>query len=418
MSGTFPDMRSVYQNEQFIISFKFLNQLILKLLLKSCIQGMRFEMNFTSIDLKFINLNAENIRAMKNSDSKKSEMRKDAGYRNTIIPSIFILILAVFMIRCEKNVVIDSFTPEGTVSGTDDTPPTVLSTAPANNSASVPETASVNATFSEAMNEATFTASTFILNQGTTSVTGIVTSSGSTATFKPAAPLADNTLYTATITSGVKDAAGNALTSNYTWSFTTAVGADVTAPTVLSVVPVGNATLVPLNSSATATFSEDMNQATLTASTFTLKEGTTAITGTVTYAGTTATFEPSAALAGNTVYTAKITTDVKDAAGNKLAGNYTWSFTTVAAVPTGLSFANDVVPVLNLCNDCHKHPWTTSSVASTFYTNLVNGGYVDPISPKTSKIYVKLNSGHPGSGVSTSDKNKVLTWISEGSKNN
>jgi hypothetical protein len=49
--------------------------------------------------------------------------------------------------------------------------------------------------------------------------------SGTTATFTPGSNLAYATIYTATITggiAGVKDAAGNALASNYTWSFTTA----------------------------------------------------------------------------------------------------------------------------------------------------------------------------------------------------
>ena len=49
-----------------------------------------------------------------------------------------------------------------------------------------------------------------------------------TATLDPLAPLASATIYTATIkggTAGVKDAAGNALVNNYTWSFTTAATA-------------------------------------------------------------------------------------------------------------------------------------------------------------------------------------------------
>jgi hypothetical protein len=101
-----------------------------------------------------------------------------------------------------------------------------------------------------------------------------------------------------------------------------------------------------------------------------------------------------------------------------LATAKTWSFTTAAAAPAGMSFANDVMPVLGLCNQCHTHPWTVSSVPATFYTNLVNQGYVNPTSYTSSKIYVKLSSGHPGSSISTTDKNKILTWMSEGSKNN
>lgn len=91
---------------------------------------------------------------------------------------------------------------------------------------------------------------------------------------------------------------------------------------------------------------------------------------------------------------------------------------TTDTTSSGISFAADVVPVLNLCNGCHTHPWTTSPVASAFYSNLVSGGYVKPASPSTSKIYVMLNSGHGTTGVPDASINKILTWMNEGSLNN
>ena len=113
-------------------------------------------------------------------------------------------------------------------------------------------------------------------------------------------------VYTGTITTGAKDPSGNSIASNYTWSFTTAAPSDVTAPTIVTVVPANNGTGIAVNSKATATFSEAMNATTITSTTFTLKQGTTNVAGTVTYSGTTATFTPSAALTGNTVYTVSI----------------------------------------------------------------------------------------------------------------
>jgi hypothetical protein len=314
----------------------------------------------------------------------------------------------------------NSFTWSFTTGGgtADVTAPTINSAVPANNAVAVAVGASAIVTFSEAMNPATLTSSTFTLKQGTTAVAGSVSVTGATATFKPTSPLAVNKLYTGTITTGAKDAAGNPLAAAYVWSFTTESAADVTAPTVASVTPANNGTSVALDSKATATFSEAMNATSITTSTFTLKQGSTNIAGTVTYSGATATFTPSAALAGGTVYTATITMGAKDVAGNPIASNYTWSFTTVAVV-TGKSFATDVVPILGICNTCHTHPWTTSTNASTFYTNLVSGGYVNAASPTTSKIYVKLSGGHPpGSTVTTAQVNTILTWMTEGSKNN
>src|SRR4029077_10233303 len=82
----------------------------------------------------------------------------------------------------------------------------------------------VTATFSEAMNPATINTTTFTLTgPGGPSVTGVVTynSASNTAVFTPSSNLAPNTVYTATITTGAKDLFGNALASNFVWSFTT-----------------------------------------------------------------------------------------------------------------------------------------------------------------------------------------------------
>jgi hypothetical protein len=307
-------------------------------------------------------------------------------------------------------------TGSGNTSNIDTSPPTIISVNPVSNSSSVAVNSNVAVTFSEAMNSATITSSTFGLKQGATVISGKVTYTGNIATFAPSASLTGGAAYTATVTTGAQDASGNALAANYSWSFTTAALIDVTPPIVLSVTPALNATSVAVNSNVTATFSEAMNSATITSSTFGLKQGTTVISGTVSYSGNIATFTPSASLTGGAAYTATVTTGAQDASGNALAANYTWNFTTIAAA-TGLSFAGDIVPVLTLCNVCHTHPWTTSSVASTYYTNLVNGGYVNPTAYTSSTIYTMLNGGH-ASSMSAADRNKILTWMNEGSKNN
>jgi hypothetical protein len=301
----------------------------------------------------------------------------------------------------------------------DVTPPAVLSSVPVSGAVSISASSKVTATFSETMDATTINSSTFTLKQGTASVAGTVSYTGTTATFSPSVALAGNTVYSATVTTGAKDVSGNQLAANYTWSFTTAIPSDVTAPSIISVTPANNGTSVAVNSTATAVFSESMNAGLITASTFTMTQGTTAVAGTVTYSGTTATFTPSAALAGGTVYTCTVTTGVKDLAGNAMAANYTWSFTTVADAPAGKSFSADVVPILNICNTCHTHPWTPSTNASTFYSSLVSGGYVNTTTPTSGKIYTKLSGGHPpGSTVSAAQVTTILTWITEGSKNN
>lgn len=213
--------------------------------------------------------------------------------------------------------------------------PIVTPVAPLAAATGVCPNAPVTATFSLAMNPATITGTTFTLTgPGTTPVAGVVTyvASSDTATFTPSSALALSTPYTATITTGAIDEYGIALASDFVWTFTTGANPCV-GPSVLSEVPANHLVGVCPSTTVTATFSEAMNPATINSTTFTLTgPGTTAVTGVVTYAGSTATFLPSSALALNTVYTATITTGATDTFGNPLTSNFVWSFTTSATI--------------------------------------------------------------------------------------
>jgi hypothetical protein len=222
-------------------------------------------------------------------------------------------------------------------------PPSVISVFPLNSATGVCPNAVVTATFNRAMNPSTINTATFILTgPGATPVTGVVTYIGSTATFTPSSALALSTLYTATITTGAKDTFGNALASNFVWSFTTG-SALCAPPTVISETPLNGSTGVCPSLVVTATFSRAMNPSTINTATFTLTgPGTTAVAGIVTYAASTATFTPSSPLALNTLYTATITTGAKDIFGIALASNFVWTFTTSTtpcAPPTVISVA-------------------------------------------------------------------------------
>jgi hypothetical protein len=223
----------------------------------------------------------------------------------------------------------------GNGSPADTTAPTVSFILPANAATGIALNTNITATFSEAMNPSTITPLTFTLKQGTASISGAVTYVGKTAVFNPNINLLASTIYTAMVTTGVKDLAGNALAVTKTWSFTTGTTADNTLPTVSSTLPADTATGIVVNANITATFSEAMDPSTVTAATFTLKQGTTPISGAVSNAGTTATFNPNSNLAANTTYTATVTTGVKDLAGNALAVTKTWSFTTGTTVAAG-----------------------------------------------------------------------------------
>jgi len=139
----------------------------------------------------------------------------------------------------------DNTNATGGGGGPDTTAPTVSSTNPVNAATDAPINTKIAASFSEEMDPATVTSANFeVTGPGTTSVSGAVDmdATNHVAIFTPAANLASNTVFTATVTTGVEDLAGNPLAANYAWSFKTGSTAAVTIPvqtTAQNSVPLG-----------------------------------------------------------------------------------------------------------------------------------------------------------------------------------
>jgi hypothetical protein len=215
-------------------------------------------------------------------------------------------------------------------------PPMVVGTVPGAGATGVPIGQVLRVSFNEAMTCSTLAspATAFTLTgPGTTPVAGTVACSGSGATFTPNLALAFNTVYTATIASGVTDLAGTPMAAAYVWTFRT-VPAPPPPPIVISTVPINLAIGVPLNQALSATFSEAMDPATISSVTFLLKvTGGAAVNGVVTYvaAGSVATFMPNANLAPSTNYTATITSGALDLNDDAGVATYTWTFNTAVA---------------------------------------------------------------------------------------
>jgi RHS repeat-associated protein len=132
-----------------------------------------------------------------------------------------------------------------------------------------------------------------------------------------------------------RDATGNlAFSGDHT--FTTAAAPDTTTPTVTSFSPAAGATNVNANANVSVTFSEAMDAASVNGSTVELRDPSNSlVSATVSYntISFTATLNPTATLMAGTTYTARVRgggTDprVKDLAGNALAADVTWTFTT------------------------------------------------------------------------------------------
>lgn len=127
--------------------------------------------------------------------------------------------------------------------------------------------------------------------------------------------------------------------------FETGTASDTTPPTVTAVTPTNGSTGVSTSTTVTATLSEALLSSSVTSATATLVSATNqAVSASVSYSATNRriTLTPSAALTAGASYTARLvggSAGIKDAAGNALAADYSWGFTTAGTdtTPPGVS---------------------------------------------------------------------------------
>ena len=261
--------------------------------------------------------------------------------------------------NASNTLTITSFIVDTTTTTTDTTAPTVTSVSTtADNQSSVSITDNITVTFSEAMDTTYVTTSTSDTNcAGTIRVSSdnfstcvkmssspASSNSNKTFTLDPYDNLTAGTTYKTRITTGVKDTAGNALSSQYETSsgFTPP---DLTAPTVTSVsTTADNQSSIAITDNITVSFSEAMDNTSITTNTDdsscygTLRVSSDNFSSCVQMAsspsssnsGMTFTLDPYDNLTVSTTYKTRVTTGVKDAAGNALSGQYETSngFTT------------------------------------------------------------------------------------------
>ena len=166
----------------------------------------------------------------------------------------------------------------------------------------------------------------------------------------------------------------------------------VMVPSVVSVTPALGTADVIINTTVTATFSQEMSAASISTTTFTVAgPGGVAVAGAVTYSGTVATFTPSAFLAYGTIYTATITTGATNTGGTHLITNYVWTFTTIATppaltpAPTVISTLpvtspeNVLVPLNQVVSASFSEPMTAATIAGTTNFTLVELGSSTPV---------------------------------------
>lgn len=154
------------------------------------------------------------------------------------------------------------------------------------------------------------------------------------AAFILAAPLTASTTYTATLTTGILNLAGNPMLAPFTWTFSTSLNGQAASTTVEATVPAADSTGFPVDRSVQVFFNNLMDPATINANSFRLEDSLgNAISASIGSQGNQEfSLTPLISLLPDTQYTATIASSASDAAGNPLSAPFVWTFTTGNAV--------------------------------------------------------------------------------------
>lgn len=116
--------------------------------------------------------------------------------------------------------------------------PTVLSVSPTDSNTNVYIGTNISAVFSENIKTSTLTAVTFTVSGSVSgAVSGVITydSSAKAVTFDPVTDFSNGETITVTLTTGITDLVGNAMASDYVWSFTAVKPISQRTPAVVTV---------------------------------------------------------------------------------------------------------------------------------------------------------------------------------------
>ncbi len=205
------------------------------------------------------------------------------------------------------------------------TTPTVTGRTPASGATNVSTATTVTATFSEAMAAATINSTTVRLSgPSAVQVTSTVTYNAATrtVTLKPTAALANGTAYTATVKASVTNLAGNAMTSDAAWAFTTAAA----VPTPVAPAVPGSPS--PANAATGTSTTATLKWSAAGATSYTVNFGTSNPPPQAAASITGASYAPTL-VAGKTYFWQII---ARNAAGATTGP--VWSFTTAATTTT------------------------------------------------------------------------------------
>jgi len=283
----------------------------------------------------------------------------------------------------------------------DATPPVVLGVGPRDGVSAVPRNGRVAIRFDEPISSSSAAGANLVGPSGPLAVKRTFSDGNRLLTLTPTAPLAAGTSYDAMLL-GLTDLAGNSLPA-FAFGFSTGGGFDLSRPLVSFNEPVNGATGVSTTIHPGLRFTERVNPATVTATTFrVLHAGTfAAVAGatSVSADGLSATFTPTLPLLGGTTYRIDATTsEITDLTGQTLQP-FASTFTTAAGADS------DAPTILSVSPQAGSTGVAVNARISVKVSEPVNA-----LSVGTDAIVVSTVSGPVAGLVSLSTDRTILTW--------
>lgn len=216
----------------------------------------------------------------------------------------------------------------------DEAPPEIIATSPIDGSYDVSEQARIGATFSEEMDPVSLNKYTIILSDGSQDVPGRITYDKRTskAAFFPLEKLKSGTKYTVMVSTGAKDQAGNAMQSAREWTFTTKKPVVIEKPRIVKTYPADKEKDIKPDSKIFVYFNKVMNESTCNVFNIRLtgNSKTIAISTSFVKNGNFVTVVPLENFDYSTEYRVSVSSRITDLEGQKLEGDHSFSFTTMA----------------------------------------------------------------------------------------
>jgi hypothetical protein len=227
------------------------------------------------------------MRKTENREKDNSLMRKGTDYYGVILIALNVLVVALIMSGCTKDVIdMSSPTEDLKAAGIEETFPPI-------SAESVEVNPVVGVTFLPGTDPSKITSATLTLKNGNNTIPGKMAISGNTALLAYHNDLTPNSEYTATLKTGGNKGSGDDGPGEYTWNFKTGTEHRDNSLNVVSVNPANKAKDVPVSTFLTITVNKEIKSWMKAFTSVVLKAGSTSVAGSLSFSGKVITFDPS-----------------------------------------------------------------------------------------------------------------------------